>query len=431
MLFKNISILDENFEIKHDMFVLTEEKFITYIGKSCPDEDKSEESLNGEGLLLMPGFYNSHVHSPMSLLRGYGEGLALHEWLYDRIFPFEATLDAEDVYWGALLSMAESMRFGIVSGSDMYFLTDGLARAVIESGMKANICRSVSNMSGLNPYNDSTFKEMVYTDKTYQGAGDGRLIVDASLHAEYTNDEPTMRAVANYAIDNGLRMHVHLGETWREVSECRTKYGGKSPVEVLSRNGVFDVPTTAAHCVWIDEKDRQILKEKGVTVASCPVSNLKLASGICDVNRLYDEKIPVSIGTDGASSNNSLNFFEEMKIFGLLGKYKSMNPARMKPEDVLRSATTNGARAQGRADCGSIRKGNRADLIAVDLTVPNLNPRGNLLSNIVYSSSGNDVRMTMVDGRIIYKDGEFYTLDIEKIKFEAERRSAFREKSKK
>ena len=426
MLFKNISILDENFEIKENMFVVTEGKYITYIGNSLPEEMDYGETFCGEGALLMPGFYNSHVHSPMSLMRGYGEGLQLHEWLYDRIFPFESTLSEEDVYWGAMLSMAESMRYGIVSGNDMYFLTDGLAKAIIDSGMKSNICRSVSNTTGLSPYNDSTFKEMVYTDKTYNGSGEGRVIVDASLHAEYTNDVPTIRAVAKYAADNNLNIHVHLAETEREVMECKKRYKGIGPVELFDINGVFDTHAIAAHCVFIDERDRKILKGKGVTVASCPVSNLKLASGICDVCKLYDEKIPVTIGTDGASSNNSLNFFEEMKVFALLGKYKSMNPARMEAKEVLMSATVEGAKSQGRENCGSLKVGNKADLIAVDISSPNMNPRGDLLGNLVYSASGNDIRMTMVDGEVLYKDEEYYTLDIEKIKFEVEKRSAFK-----
>lgn len=426
MLFKNISILDENFEIKDNMFVATEGEFITYIGNSFPAEIDYGEIFNGEGTLLMSGFYNSHVHSPMSLMRGYGEGLQLHEWLYKRIFPFEATLTEEDVYWGAMLSMAESMRFGIVSGNDMYFLTDGLAKAVIESGMKANICRSVSNTTGLSPHNDPTYKEMVYSDKTYNGSGEGRVLVDASLHAEYTNDEPTIRAVANYAADNNLNIHVHLAETKREVLECKKRYKGLGPVELFNINGVFDAPTIAAHCIFVDDKDRRIFKEKGVTVASCPVSNLKLASGICDVCKLYDEGIIVTIGTDGVSSNNSLNFFEEMKIFGLLGKFKSMNPARMKPIEVLRSATINGAIAQGREKCGSLKVGNRADLIALDISCPNMNPKNDLICNIVYAASGNDVRLTMVDGKVLYKDHEYYTLDIEKIKFEVEERSSFK-----
>ena len=194
MLFKNISILDENFQIRNNIYLKTEDEIITYIGEKCPnqnqDKDKEEESIDGKGLLLMPGFYNSHAHSPMSLLRGYGEGLELHEWLNKKIFPFEKTLNREDVYWGSLLSMAESMSYGIVSTTDMYFLTDGLAKAVLDSGMKANISRSVSNMSQANPHDDITFKEMVYTNESFQGIGSGRIIVDASLHAEYTMMNP-------------------------------------------------------------------------------------------------------------------------------------------------------------------------------------------------------------------------------------------------
>lgn len=425
MLFKNISILDENFDIKNNMYLGTEKGCIAYISEESPaDLNAFGDIMDGDNKLLIPGFYNSHAHSPMSLLRGYGEGLQLQEWLIEKIFPFEKKLVTEDVYWGAMLSMAESMRFGIVSSTDMYFLTDGLARAVIDSGMKGNICRSVSNFGILPPEKDPTFNEMVYTVEEYQGEGDGRLIVDASLHAEYTNDDSSVRAVANYAKSKNIRMHVHVSETEREVKSCKSKHGGLSPVAYFSESGVFDVPTTAAHCVWIDDEDRAILKRKGVTVASNPISNLKLASGICGVQKLYDTKIPVAIGTDGASSNNSLNYFEEMKTFALLGKYKSMNPAKMTTKEVLRSATIVGASAQGRTRSGLIKEGFAADLVVIDISVPNMNPKSDLASNLIYSASGSDVCLTMVNGEVLYKDGEYKTIDIEKTIYEVNRRCA-------
>lgn len=426
MLFEDISILDEFYEIRHNMFVGTKGSKITYISEDEPEDSKAFGTIyNGTNKLLIPGFYNSHAHSPMSLLRGYGEGLQLQEWLHEKIFPFESKINAEDVYWGTLLSMAESMRFGIVSSTDMYFLTDGLVRAVIDSGMKGNICRSVSNFGLLPSVDDPTYNEMVYTVEKYQGAANGRIIIDASLHAEYTNDDRTARAVAEYAKEKNVRMHVHVSETEREVKECKDRHGGLSPVKYFSKMGVFDVPTTAAHCVWIDDEDRRILKEKGVTVASNPISNLKLASGICDVGKLYDAGIPVAIGTDGVASNNSLNYFEEIKTFALLGKYRSMDPSRMNPKEILMSATRVGAEAQGRLNSGVLKTGCAADLAVVDINAPNMNPGHDLANNLVYSASGNDVCLTMVDGVVLYQDGEYKTVDIERVEYEVNTRCAF------
>ncbi|MFC2663082.1 MAG: amidohydrolase family protein, partial [Eubacterium sp.] len=265
MLFRDITILDENLDVQEHMYVGTKGKRIAYIGKAMPQEDYGEV-YDGQGRLLMPGFYNAHAHSPMALMRGYGENLKLQDWLNTRIFPFEAKLDSDAVYWGTLLCMAESLRFGIVSTSDMYYFVPDIAHAVIDSGAKNNISRSLTNFDGTPFEKMDSAKELEEAYQSLNGAADGRVVIEASLHAEYTSDENTARSLAAWCKENGARMHVHVSETKTEHEECKQRHNGKTPVQYLNDCGIFDVPSIAAHCVWIEGEDYDILKDKGVTV---------------------------------------------------------------------------------------------------------------------------------------------------------------------
>lgn len=416
MLFKKIGLVDENFKYKENMFVGVEGDRITYISEKAPaemDRDRYGESYDGTGKVLMPGFVNAHGHSPMSIMRGYGENLPLDRWLNELVFPFEDKLYNKAVFWSTLESMAESVRYGIVSTSDMYNFTDSMVRAITTSGTKSNISRAVIKTA--DKLDDIvSFKEMQDSIIAYHGFDDGRIIVDTSIHAEYTNDDMTVSAVVEETAKHGLRMHIHLSETEAEVKACMERHGGMTPVEYFNSLGAFDNPTLAAHCVWLKDSDIAILKSKKVDVASNPISNLKLVSGICNVPKLYKAGVNVAIGTDSTTSNNSLDFFEELKTFALLGKYVSSDPAAMKPDQVLYSATRAGALAQGREDCGLIKKGFKADLIVIDASEPNMQPVHNMLNNLVYSACGKDVALTMVDGRVLYRDGDFFTIDVEK-----------------
>jgi len=420
MLFEKITIINDKFEAEEGMYVGVKDKRIAYVGREKPAEDFGE-TVDGKGRLLMPGFYNAHAHSPMSMMRGYGENMALQDWLNTRIFPFEAKLNSNAVYWGTMLCMAESLRFGIVSTTDMYYFTSDMVRAVEESGAKNNISRSLTNFTGEDFDKMESVAEMKEAVRLYNGCADGRIIIDTSLHAEYTSDEKTARALAEYTKSEGLRMHVHVSETSLEHEECKGRHGGMTPVEYLNSCGIFDTPTTAAHCVWLEGDDFDIIKEKGVTVATNPVSNLKLASGICNVPQLLKRGIRVAIGTDSVASNNSLDFVKEMKTLALISKVKAGDPTVISPAEVIRAATYDGAMSQGREDCGLIREGFRADLIMMRTDVPNMHPVHNMVNNIVYSASGSDITMTMVDGKVLYRDGEYLTLDIEKTIFETEK----------
>ena len=418
MLFKNIAILNENFEVEQNMYVVTEGDNIRYIGKEMPEGD-FDQTYAGDGKLLMPGFYNSHAHSPMSLMRGYGENLALQAWLNQRIFPFEDKLDSNAVYWGTTLAMAESLRFGIVSSSDMYYFIDDMVNAVVDCGAKANISRAIVNFDDSDVWQLPSMQEMKRTFEAYHNIENGRIKMDMSIHGEYTSNPLAVEAVSSYAKDKGANMHIHISETKLEHEECKQSHEGLTPVAYFNRLGALDMPTTAAHCVWIENEDFDILKEKGVTVASNPVSNLKLASGVCNVPKLLKMGIRVAIGTDSVASNNSLNFFEEMKMFAIASKMAFQDPTAVTPKETLKAATLAGAAGQGRFDCGRLKEGYKADLIVIDIDQPNMYPVHNMINNLVYSASGSDIVLTMVDGKILYKDGEYQTIDMEKAVFES------------
>ncbi len=417
MLFKRINVLDENLQLQQNCYVGVRSGRIVYLGNERPAGEWDRE-YDGSGKLLMSGFYNAHAHSPMTLMRGYGENLKLQDWLNKKIFPFEAKLDGDAVYWGTMLALAESFRFGIVSTSDMYYFCDDMARAFADSGAKGNIARSVANVTGEAPATLESLRETREFYNNYNGAEDGRILVDMSLHAEYTSDPATARAIADYARSIDTRMQVHVSETKTEHEECIARHG-KTPAAYLEEMGIFDVPAVAAHCVHATDEDLEIFRRKGVTVAVNPVSNMKLDSGICNSARMLSKGVQVAIGTDSVASNNSLNFIEEMKLMAIGGKIAADNPTAVTPREVLNAATVGGAKAQGRGECGALKVGNRADIIVIDLAVPNMHPVHDILNNIVYSASGSDVLMTMIDGRVVYENGEYTTIDVQKVLYEA------------
>lgn len=415
MLFKDITILDENLEAKEHQYVLTEGERITYIGDTKPDSS-GQEQYNGKGKLLMTAFINLHSHTPMTLMRGYGENLSLNDWLNKKIFPYEDKLTSEDVYHGTLLGIAEMLRFGIVSTSDMYYFCEDMLSAFLQTGAKCNLSRGITCFSDASYHSLPAFEENKLLIRDYHNKNNGQIKIDMSIHGEYTNTERTIREISEHAKQEGLPLHIHVSETENEHKECMARHNGMTPIQYFNHLGVLDSKVLAAHCVHLSGDDFAIMKERGVSVASCPASNLKLASGICDVKKLLDYGINVGIGTDSVASNNSLNMIEEIKLFALLQKVRQNDPAVITPKDALYAATKAGAIAQGRDDCGALKVGNRADLIVLDMTEPYWTPVHNLANNLVYSASGNDVCLTMADGKILYRDGEFPTIDMEKLR---------------
>ena len=419
MIFKNITILDENFEIQENMNVQIKGDRILRISNEMIVSD-CEEEYDGHGKLLMPGFFNIHAHSPMTLMRGYAENYNLQDWLSKKIFPFEAHLDPNAVYWGTMLAMAESLRFGIVSSTDMYYFLEDMIRAVSDAKCKDNISFAVTQFDESNPKELSGYKETVDIFNKFNNSYSEKIKIDCSLHAEYTSKPWTVEAVSDFAREVNANMHIHISETAKEHNECLARYG-MTPVAYFNKYGALDTRATLAHCVHIDDNDIEILKSKDVTVASNPISNLKLASGVCNVPKLLKNGISVGIRTDSVASNNSLNFIEEIKVFSMVSKMMYNDPTAVTPKEALYSATRVGALSQGRIDSGLLKEGYKADLIVIDIDKPNMMPTYDLRNNIVFSSSGSDVVMTMVDGEILYKDSEYTSIDLEKTIYEVDK----------
>jgi 5-methylthioadenosine/S-adenosylhomocysteine deaminase len=415
MLFKNISVVDEKFNILTDMYVGVDGGIIEYIGRECPSKVYNEV-YDGMDKLLISGFYNMHGHTAMTLLRGYAENYALQDWLYNHIFPFEAKLTDDDCYYSTLLGAAEMLKSGVVSVSDMYGHTMSVAQAFYDSGMKANISNGLMCFDKGKLLENSGFLQECRVREKFNNK-DGRIICESGCHAEYTSDESFVKEVAAYCQENNLSVHIHLSETKNEYDECVERHG-ISPCEYFEKNGLFNCKTTAAHCVWLNDNDLDILYKNNVTVAHNPVSNLKLASGVARVTDMLKKGINVTIGTDGCASNNSLDMFDEMKTFGIVHKGFSGDPTVVGVKDILKCSTVNGAIAQGRKDCGCIKVGNKADIAVIDMSHLNMQPVHNALNNIVYSANSSNVALTMVDGKVLYKNGEFLTIDTEMVLYE-------------
>ena len=392
---------------------------IDYIGTEKPQGPYDREK-DMAGRLLLPGLINCHGHSPMVLLRGVGSDLSLQEWLFGKIMPIEDKLTAEDIKIGNQLALLEMLSTGTTSYSDMYFEPQTAVENALACGIKANISRPVQCFDKDERYEDNfRVKQSLQLFKDFHGAGEGRVRIDFSVHAEYTCFEHIVGPYSAACKELGGRMHIHLSETKKEHDECVEKYG-KTPAKWFYDLGTFDCPTAAAHCVWVTEEDMALMLEKGVSPVHNPTSNMKLGSGFAPVQRMLDLGLNVTLGTDGAASNNNLNMLEELHLASVLHNGFHRDPTILKPAQLLAMATRNGAQLQGREDTGELAVGKKADIIALDLTRPHMVPNFDPLALTVYSAQGGDVVMTMVDGKILYENGEFLTLDADKILHEAD-----------
>ncbi len=421
VLFKDITVItmDGISPVKTNTCVGVKDGKISYIGEYKPDFSP-KRVINGTDKVLIPGLYNCHSHTPMSLLRGYANDLNLQDWLFNHIFPAEAKITGEMVYTGALLSIAEMIASGTISYTDMYFRIDMIAKAACESGVKVNLSNAIVALD--NPdyvyERDNCYSETLHVIENYHGKFGGRIIADAGIHAEYTSYPKAWHQVVDFAGKNNLNLQVHLSETMFEHYECVKKYE-KTPARILSENGVFDVPATAAHCVWVTDEDIEILAAKNVTATHCPVSNLKLACGIAPVEKMLKKGVNVAFGTDGVASNNSTDLFEEIKLGCILQKAITSDPTVVPAVQALKMATVNGAKAQGRAHCGMIKEGFDADIVMLDFHSPRQTVCYDPLAHTVYSVTGRDVALTMCQGKILYENGEYKTIDVEKVMFDA------------
>ncbi|MBQ8249394.1 MAG: amidohydrolase [Clostridia bacterium] len=420
-LFKNALILTPDGGHINGSVAVDGEK-ITTVGDIT--EMGFDRVINCENKLLTPAFYNIHCHSAMTLFRGIGEDLPLQRWLEEKIYPAEDRLTPESVRVGSELAIAEMIRGGVVSFSDMYFFCDETAKAVIDTGVKANISRCLVSFADDATINgDSRFDEAVRLINDYHGAADGRVLVDVSVHAEYTNRERYLREVAEYTHSRDLGMHVHISETEKEHEECKARHNGMTPVEFLADCGILTpsatATATAAHCVWVTERDIEILAKNRVNVAHNPVSNLKLASGVAPVAKMLAAGVNVGLGTDGAASNNALSVLRELQSAALIHKGVNRQADIIKTSDICGMAWNAGARAQGRHDCGKIEPGARADIILIDLDSLNNIPMYDPYATVAFSAHESDVYLTMCDGKILFENGEYKTIDVEKLRHTA------------
>ena len=410
------ALMDEAGTVLPGAFVAVEGTQITYVGTQRP-QGSFEEEIDGEGGVLMPGFVNAHTHVPMTAMRGYGDGNNLQDWLHNYIFPVEARWDDRAIRCCTDLGLAEMIASGVTCIADMYGHSPAIAQEVAAAGISANL--SVGGVQFTDDFNPDTHNDCrVQRELTEQwhGYNDGQILVDASVHGEYTSHQQLWRWMAGYAREHGLGMHVHISETRSEHEECLARHG-KTPIQVLNDYGVWDGRAIAAHCVWTTPEDWAVMAAKGVSAVHNPMSNLKLGSGIAPVPAMKKAGVNVCLGTDGVSSNNCTDFFGDLKIAAILHNGAGCDPLALLPIDALRMATANGGRALGRKT-GVIAKGYTADLILVDFSHLNLTPCHSVLSNLAYAAHGSDVRMNMARGRVIYKDGDFLTIDIQRVKRE-------------
>ncbi len=372
---------------------------ILYIGTSPKSGEAWDEEIDAGGNLIMPGFKNAHTHSAMTFLRSYADDMKLQEWLYEKVFPAEAKLTGEDIYWLTKLAIMEYLTSGITAAFDMYKLKAHSARAAQETGFRMTFCGDLNDFGG-------TVDDMEQDYLKYNEDPESLLSYRIGFHAEYTTNRKLMEEIAALAGKYKAPVCVHCSETKREVEECRERTG-MTPVAYMDSLGLFRHGGVLFHGVHMDEADFDIIKERGIAVVTNPASNLKLASGIAPVKRYLDLGIPMAIGTDGPASNNCLDMFREMFLATGLQKVVCDDPEAVPAMDVLRMAAVTGAEAMGLSDCRTLTAGSRADLIMIDLMQPNMRPIHNIEKNIVYSGSKQNIKMTMVNGKVLYRDGAF------------------------
>ncbi len=357
--------------------------------------------IEGKGKVALPGMVNLHTHSAMTLFRGFGDDLKLHEWLTTKIFPREAKLKPEDVYWGTKLACLEMIKTGTTTFNDMYYFMDHAAKAVKEMGLRAFLSEGFADMNEPDA-GEVVLKRVQEVNRKIQALKLERIVPALGPHAIYTVSKESFLAIRELADKTGLLVHTHLAETKREVDDCLSARGMR-PAQYLDSLGFLTRDVIAAHCCWLDPSEIELLAKAGAKVAHCPVSNMKLATGqAMPYAALKEAGVLMGLGTDGAASNNSLDMLESMKFAALLQKFAHNDPTVLPASEAFQMATLAGARALG-IDAGLIEAGRLADIILVDLRRPELTPRHDDVSNLVYSAHGNIVDTVLCDGQVLMK----------------------------
>lgn len=372
---------------------------IVYVGPVREDTPAFQRQIDLKGDLLMPGFKDAHTHTAMVFLRSYADDLPLQDWMYNKVFPYEAKLTPEAIYQFTRLGIMEYLSSGITASFDMYFYNEAYAKANVDCGFRTVICSAMNDFDA-----DPTNIEREYLRfNNYNELVSYKL----GIHAEYTTSLQRMEYMASLAEKYQAPCYMHCCETKTEVEGCIERHG-LTPPQLLDRMGLFRYGGGGFHCVWMSQEDIELFARKGIYAVTNPASNVKLASGIAPVDKLLAAGVPMAIGTDGAASNNALDMFREMYLASCMQKLSLMDAAAGKAEDMLTMACVGGAHAMGLADCDDIAPGKKADLCVIDLHRPNMQPLLNIPKNLVYSGSKENVRLTMVNGRVLYENGQFF-----------------------
>jgi len=373
---------------------------ISYVGDAAnAPKGEWDREIDAQGNVVMPGFKNAHTHSAMTFLRSYADDLPLHEWLNNQIFPMEAKLTPDDIYHLSKLAIMEYLTSGITANFDMYLTPDTIAQASFDCGFRTVM------VGGLNNFSQS-FEGLEEWLNKYNNPED-LVTFQLGFHAEYTNSRENLEKLAALVQKYKAPISTHSSESAGEVEGCIERHG-MTPTALFNSLGMFDYGGSCYHCVYMTDEDLDIMAQKGICVVTNPASNLKLASGIADITRMLEKGVHIAIGTDGPASNNCLDMFREMFLVTGLAKVRENNAAAVSADNVLRMATVEGAYAMGLKDADVLAEGKFADLIVLDLNQPNMQPINNIVKNIVYSGSKQNVKLTMVNGKVLYEDGKFF-----------------------
>lgn len=380
--------------------VWVEGKQISYIGPAKENHIAWDREIDAAGNLIMPGFKDAHTHSGMTFLRSRADDMPLEDWLNKQVFPLEAKLTGEDVYHLSKVALLEYLTSGITANYDMYFFPDMIAKASVEYGFRTVLACPVTSFSG------TSLKEV---EENYLTYNDYHELISYRLgfHAEYTAETPLLEGIAALAAKYHAPVFNHNSETRDSVDQC-IRRSGMTPTVFLDSLGMFEYGGGGYHCVHMSEEDLAVFADKKLTAVTNPGSNVKLASGIAPIRQMLERNIPVAVGTDGPASNNCLDMFREMFLVTGLAKLREQDASAVDADAVLTMATVNGAKAMGLEHCDVLAPGKMADLIMIDLHQPNMQPVNNISKNLVYSGSKSNVKMTMINGRILYEDGHFF-----------------------
>ena len=416
LLIKNATVVLPDGQTKTANIAVEGSKILA-IGEA-PADFIAEQTIDAKDMLAIPGFVNAHTHASMTLLRSYADDMELMTWLNDHIWPVEAKMISNDIYWGAALAAVEMIQSGTTTFADMYGpFMERVADVVTESGMRGVLSRGII---GVAPDGEKKLEENISLYEDYNGAANGRIKVMFGPHAPYTCPPDFLKKVAAAAQRLGAEVHIHMNETKAEIEQITKQYG-KRPFEYVEDTGLFESPTLAAHCVHLSDDEIAIIKKHNIRVAHNPGSNMKLASGIAPVPRLLKEGVTVALGTDGTSSNNNLDMLQEVQLAALLHKVNEYDPLAVPAFEALKMGTEYGAKAVGLDGIGRIAPGAKADIVLVSMKGAAWVPRFNEVSLLVYSGNAADVDTVICDGKVLMQHRELLTLDEEKIKYEAQK----------